>query len=238
MVNQTSDPGMNAVILNPAYDTEKPLIDYFEQLGYPDIHALSISTPPRIVQPAFAEELASNEPFGLFYYSTHLGNMLNLGVPICMEEVYEDKNRLLHHLLTAMRMGRDLGAKSVSFTGTIPSATRYCADIRERIEAEERLTGEVNPLRVTSGHAATLGCVNLNVQNALAVTGRPIGDETMASLGVGSVGKGVIELLLKTSPHPVKLILCDVEQKKEEPPLLLQLAVPRPWRGETPASPA
>ena len=123
MVNQTSDPGMNAVILNPAYDpriiaSEKPLNDYFERLGYPDIHALSISTPPRIVQTTFAEELASNEPFGLFYYSTHLGNMLNLGVPICMEEVYEDKNRLLHHLLTAMRVGRELGAKSVSFTGT------------------------------------------------------------------------------------------------------------------------
>lgn len=218
--NQASESDMSPEILNPAYDpriiaSEKPLNDYFEQLGYPDIHALSISTPPRIVQPAFAEELSSNEPYGLFYYSTHLGNMLNLGVPIYMEEVYADKERLLHHLQNAMRMGRELGAKSVSFTGTIPSATRYCADIQARIGAEEQLTGEPNPLRVTSGHATTLGCVNLNIQNALAVTGRCIENETIASLGVGSVGRGVIELLLKASPHPDKLILCDVAQKKD-----------------------
>ncbi len=33
---------------------------------------------------------------------------------------------------------------------------------------------------------------------------------------MGSVGKGVIELLLSTAPHPAKLILCDVVQKQDE----------------------
>ena len=64
---------------------------------------------------------------------------------------------------------------------------------------------------VTTGHAATAVSVVATVEAALAARGTGLDRTTVAVLGLGSIGRAALRLLLAVAPEPPRrIVLCDV----------------------------
>ena len=88
------------------------------------------------------------------------------------------------------------GTESVSLAGMLPSLTGYGFALP-------------NTGRITSGHAATAVAVAGTVLAALDATRRKPG--TIAFLGLGSIGRATLDLVLALLPEkPRRLLLCDL----------------------------
>jgi hypothetical protein len=103
---------------------------------------------------------------------------------------------------SAVDLARQYGARCVSLTGLIPSATRYGLDVQEWL-------GAPTPT-ITTGHATTTAAVILNLESLLLNAGRSLQDETLAVLGLGSIGQTCLELAMRVLPHPRSIYLCDI----------------------------
>jgi hypothetical protein len=67
--------------------------------------------------------------------------------------------------------------------------------------------------RVTTGHAATTVSVVKTAAAALAHGGRELGEVTVACVGLGSIGRSSLELLIARAGSPRRLLLCDVASR-------------------------
>jgi acyl transferase domain-containing protein/acyl carrier protein len=147
------------------------------------------------------------EPFVSHLYEMPLGRIGVITLPIRGREMFGSP-RVPGLVTKAVELARKKGAKCVSLTGLIPSATDYGLAVREWV-------GDQSP-RITTGHATTTAAVILNLQSMLESTGRATTREHLAVLGLGSIGQGCLALALDVLPHPRSLILCDVYAKKDE----------------------
>lgn len=86
----------------------------------------------------------------------------------------------------------------------IPSATRYGEAIAE--------SGPL-PALVSTGHGTTSAAVVLSLLRALECSGRKLEQETVSFVGLGSIGRSVLRLMLKRLPHPRAIALSDVYSK-------------------------
>ncbi|PSL51988.1 amino acid adenylation domain-containing protein [Saccharothrix carnea] len=135
---------------------------------------------------------------------TNLGRIATIMVPrLDTAELYLNRDRLVETIVGGIEMGARLGAKNISLSGLLVTATDYARGVAAAIKDRTDLPP------VTSGHETTAAAVLLNVENLLRLTGRTMENEVLGILGVGSVGKASMHLLLKHLPHPRKLILCD-----------------------------
>ncbi|GAB1823389.1 amino acid adenylation domain-containing protein [Herbidospora sp. RD11066] len=103
---------------------------------------------------------------------------------------------LASRTVEAVEYAAALGARKVSLAGMIPSLTGYGFDVARKTSVP-----------VTTGHAATAVSVVLTVRAALA--GRGLGDLTVAFVGLGSIGRSSLALLLAVEEQPKRLLLCD-----------------------------
>ncbi|CCH32769.1 non-ribosomal peptide synthetase [Actinosynnema sp. NPDC047251] len=135
---------------------------------------------------------------------TNLGRIATIMVPrLDTADLYLNRDRLVETIIGGIEMGARLGAKNISLSGLLVTATDYARSVAAAIADRTDLPP------VTSGHETTSAAVLLNVENMLRMTGRRMQDEVLGILGVGSVGKASMHLLLKHLPHPRKLVLCD-----------------------------
>jgi hypothetical protein len=148
-----------------------------------------------------------DEPFISHLYELPFGRIAVITLPIRGKEMFGSP-RVPGLVRKAGEMARRRGAKVVSLTGLIPSATEYGHSVREWL-------GDAGP-RVTTGHATTTAAVILNLQNMLEQTGRCSRGEHLAVLGLGSIGQSCLSLMLDVLPHPRALTLCDVFSKQDE----------------------
>jgi len=118
-------------------------------------------------------------------------------------ELYLNQERLVETIMSGIEMGARLGAKNISLSGLLVTATNYARGVADAVKDRQDLPP------ITSGHDTTSAAVLLNVENMLNMTGRSMDNEVLGILGVGSVGKASMHLLLTCLPHPRKLILCD-----------------------------
>jgi predicted amino acid dehydrogenase len=109
----------------------------------------------------------------------------------------------------ALEMAGRLGAKTVSLTGLIPSATDYGRAILKAVE------GRTDLPKITTGHATTCSAVILTIKKILLFSNRSLEQEKVAFIGLGSIGLNTLRLMLKCLPHPSNIILCDVYSKLE-----------------------
>jgi hypothetical protein len=147
------------------------------------------------------------DPFVSHLYEMPLGRIGVITLPIRGREMFGSP-RAPVLVKKAAELARRRGAKCISLTGLIPSATDYGLAVRDWL-------GDGGP-RVTTGHATTTAAVILNLQSLLERTGRYPGWEHLAVLGLGSIGQGCLALALDSLPHPKSLILCDVYAKRDE----------------------
>jgi hypothetical protein len=92
-------------------------------------------------------------------------------------------------------------------TGLIPSATEYGMAVAGTIAGRNDLP------KITTGHATTAAAVVLAIQRILMESARDLGQERVGFLGLGSIGKTVLRLMLKALPHPAEITLCDLYSK-------------------------
>jgi hypothetical protein len=151
-------------------------------------------------------ELFGAEPFVSHLYETAFGRIGVITLPVRGKELFGSA-RLAGLVRRAGELARRKGARRLSLTGLIPSATDYGRAVCDWIGAGPR---------VTTGHATTTAAVVLNLQNMLDRVGRYPGWEHLAVLGLGSIGRSCLALALDSSPHPRALTLCDVFAKRNE----------------------
>jgi predicted amino acid dehydrogenase len=121
----------------------------------------------------------------------------------------------------AIGLAGSLGARSVSLAGLLPARTAYGFTV-------VRAVGRAGP-QVTTGHAATAASVVKTTIAALSAAGRTLEGSTVACVGLGSIGRSSLELLLSvTAGSPRRLVLCDVASRSRQ---LADLAAELTARG-------
>ena len=153
-------------------------------------------------------EVCDNRPVVAGIYESELGRIATILIPRFDDHLYEDPSDLTKMLTASLEAAGKLGAKAVSLTGLLPSATDYG---RTLVTANE---GHDLP-RPTTGHASTTATVVFAIRRLLIETGRDLSRERVAFVGLGSVGTSVLRLMLKCLPHPAEIRLCDVYGKHD-----------------------
>jgi len=137
------------------------------------------------------------------------GRMATIILPRFSGDLYSDRQDAIKVIIEALEMAKQIGAKTVSLTGLIPSATDYGRAITEAIANRQDLP------TITTGHGTTCSTVVLTIKKICAAAGRNLSGEKVGFIGLGSVGISTLRLMLKSLPHPREIILCDVYNKRD-----------------------
>ncbi len=152
-------------------------------------------------------ELFTEKPVMYKHMSLDPGNIGIIALPIGIYQLYNDKRKAVDLCVEAIKMAEAAGARTVSLTGLIPSATRTGEDVEEAVEKSGI------SVKVTTGHATTAATVILSMVRILDESGRNLTDEAVCILGAGSIGEAVVKLMLSVLPMPASIILCDLPAK-------------------------
>jgi amino acid adenylation domain-containing protein len=156
------------------------------------------------------------------YIKTELGNIGVFALPIYESEIYTNKERLMSLSLNAIEQAHALGARAVSLTGYMPSATNDGLDLRGAIASD---------IPITTGSSTVTAAFMLSMEKLLHVSRRNILDESIVILGMGGMGTAVLELLLMLNPNIRKITVCDLYQKKDYLSMTKK-ALERAWNVE------
>ena len=170
---------------------------------------LSLLKETSLTRDEILQDLFDNLPMWDGVMETEWGRIAVLILPIFEDELYSDPQKLVQMVVEALEMTRRLGAKTVSLTGLIPSATDYGCAIVKAVEGRNDLP------KITTGHATTCSTVVLTIKKILQVSQRSLENEKVAFIGLGSIGISTLRLMLKCLPHPTEITLCDVYSKLE-----------------------
>ena len=167
----------------------------------------------------------SKNPYWFGVASTMWGRVGRVMLPICERDIYDDPERLHKLIREAQRFGGRIGAKCLALAGLIPSAIDYGAAFLGKPQPER-------VPRLTTGHATTIAAVTLNILALLERVGRKLADEQVCFVGLGSIGTGVLELLLSNGDSPAALTLVDVPGKQAHLRALAELLKRADFAGE------
>ncbi|MBN1624865.1 MAG: amino acid adenylation domain-containing protein, partial [Clostridia bacterium] len=149
-------------------------------------------------------EILSEKPVMYKHMALKEGNIGIIAIPLGMSSLYSDRGKTIAFSVEAARIAEASGAKVISLTGLIPSATNRGLDIAEAIQK-----AGIN-INVTTGHPTTAASVVLSLVRLLGESSRNMAGEDVCVLGVGSIGSAVTKLVLEKLPHPASIILCDL----------------------------
>ncbi|NEP72553.1 MAG: AMP-binding protein, partial [Okeania sp. SIO2G4] len=153
------------------------------------------------------ENFFENLPFLRSVRETNCGRIAGIIIPELSSELYSNQDVLVSKIIEALEMAGRIGAKCVSLTGLIPSATDYGRAITKAIANRQDLP------KITTGHGTTGAAVILTIKKVCEESGRNLSGEKVGFLGLGSVGTNVLSLMLKCLPHPQEITLCDIYSK-------------------------
>jgi amino acid adenylation domain-containing protein len=135
-------------------------------------------------------------------YHTFLGRIATVLLPCFDDQAFQHPDVLRGMVREAGLLAGRLGARVVSLTGVLPSAT----------DRGRTLTGWVDRQdgqRITTGQATTTAATVLAVGRILAEAGRDLAGERVGFLGLGPLGAAGLRLLLTCLSHPAEIILWD-----------------------------
>jgi hypothetical protein len=169
-----------------------------------DAAAIACLPPmPVHVQSVLHRQLfAGGRPRSVAVHTTPLGRIALIVLPLSAAEVYSGRSKLHGLTRQALEEARAVGARVVSLTGLIPSATDLGRDVAPA-------PGSGLP-HVTTGHATTVSAVVMTLRAALSHARVSLERETLACVGVGSIGSASLDLALRVLPAPARLVLCDL----------------------------
>jgi amino acid adenylation domain-containing protein len=150
----------------------------------------------------------NNAPLVSSIVETSLGRVALLVLPRFASQLFIDEPGITGIVLQALEIAGRIGARSVSLTGLIPSATDYGRTLAHAIRGRSDLPA------ISTGHATTAAAVVLAIRRTLQEGGRDIRRESVGFLGLGSIGVSCLRLMLRCLPHPAEITLCDVYRKR------------------------
>ena len=136
---------------------------------------------------------------------SRMGTIALIIIPHFGHELIADHSIAICACDAALGFAAQLGASTAALTGLIPAVT----DIGRELTPPPALS-------ITTGHATTASAVVLTVRAAIEATGRQVGDEAIAVVGLGAIGTATLRLMLDRELIPQRLVLCDVPAKAVE----------------------
>jgi hypothetical protein len=213
-----SGESVSALLENPGPHViieRRPLTDLIASGEMAAVDAAAVGYLPAALLPAsgltadqVVHEFCDNRPVVAGVYESDLGRIATILVPRFDDHLYEDPADLNAILAASLETAGKLGAKTVSLTGLLPSATDYGRTLARAVEGRDLP-------RPTTGHASTTATVVFAIRRILAETGRDLRRERVAFVGLGSVGTSVLRLMLRCLPHPSEIRICDVFGKHD-----------------------
>jgi amino acid adenylation domain-containing protein len=141
---------------------------------------------------------------------TSLGRLALIVLPCWSDRLYDDADKLQALTLEALQLARQVGADTVSLTGLLPSATDYGRTIAAAMGRCQDMP------RLSTGHATTTSAVVMTIDKLLHEGDQHLSQACVGFIGLGSIGRTTLGLMLSALPHPQKIMLCDVYQKRQE----------------------
>ena len=221
----------------------RPLLSMFAAGKIAPVDAAALTYFPRALLAhvgASAEDVhtwCNDLPMVVAIDDTPVGRLAILILPRFDDELYADPEDIARVTREAMTTAASLGAQIVALTGLLASALDY-----GRALAAPAVGGQAPA--VTTGHTTTCAAMVLSIGGILKAANRDLASERVAILGLGSIGRGTLELMLTCLPHPAEIALCDVFGKRDRLEALEQAMRERlgfhgavrllPSRGEAP----
>jgi len=165
--------------------------------------------------PAELQAALGRQPFLSGIVEAPIGRVGTFMLPLRAPELFAKPEQTRDLILHAMELASEQGSQIMTLTGLLPAATGYG-------EALKVHNGQHSIQQVTTGHALTTATIIANLADLLQRCGRRLEQERLAVVGLGSVGRSVLELLFRTLPHPSGLVLCDLYVKEDDIKALCQ----------------
>jgi len=181
---------------------EPPALDAVALTYIPE----GLATLSGVTRDEIAERILGGKPRLTNVYHTTAGDIGVIMLPCFEIDFYKDLENLRSLVIAAAALATQAGAKTMSLTGVIPSATNQGREIARWIEEVE------NAPAITTGNATRAATIVKSIEGILSAADRSLDRETMSVVGLGSIGFGTLRLTLDVLPHPEHLILCDPYQ--------------------------
>ena len=172
-------------------------------------HSREVSTAQ-----ALCDEILGDAPLLTHVWRSPYGRVGAILIPIVDMRLFEDRGKTVDATLKGVELAVEAGARCVSFTGMIPAATAYAQDIADSVGSGGLGNGDSGSLSLTSGHAAVVAAFAFNVESILKSAGRAYDTETVAFVGIGSIGAGILRLL-DEHLSAKRIFIVDVHQKRD-----------------------
>jgi hypothetical protein len=160
--------------------------------------------------PAELQAALGVHPFLSGVVDTPIGRVGTFMLPLRAPELFAKPEQTRDLIMKAMALASERGSQVMTLTGLLPAATEYGEGLIARGD------GRHPSQSVTTGHALTTATIMANISDLLQRCGRRLEDERIAIVGLGSVGRSVLELMFRTLPHPRGLVLCDLYVKSAD----------------------
>ena len=145
-------------------------------------------------------------------YRTQWGTIGLIMLPIFEVDLYDDSNPIRSIIMDGLRLSAKLGARKASLTGVLPLVTNDGLDVINWMRENDE---EVNLPIITTGNATRCATIVKSVEGILANSGRDMSDLKVSFIGLGSIGKGTLGLLLDVLPHPRGIIMSDIYRQED-----------------------
>jgi hypothetical protein len=106
-------------------------------------------------------------------------------------------------MVLALEMASRMGARTVSLTGMLPSATDDGVRVSDWVKGRKKFPA------ITTGDATRTATIIKTIEGTLEKTGRKFANESVAFIGLKSIGKAALRLALEVLPHPREILLAD-----------------------------
>jgi len=198
----------------------RPLLGMFAAGRIPPVDAAALAYLPASLVATL--EMSQDEALDVLFgglplvsgvLSTSLGRIGLILLPHFDDRLHERRAELCGSIREGAEVARQIGARSVSLTGLLPALTDHGRDLGTRGGAPLARSGPSPQL--TTGHATTAATVVLSIARTLAESGRDLSRETVAFLGLGSIGLASLRLLLSSLGEPERILLCDLYRKRD-----------------------
>ncbi len=197
--------------------SEHLAVEFYEDAALPSVDAVALATIPNVFSGVtglsredIVDKWFSREPKVTSVYELPMGKVGLVVLPQFDADVFKDEDTFRESVIQALEMAAEMGAKTVSLTGILPTATDHGREVAKWIEGRDDLP------EITTGDATRIGTIIKTVEGALEQVDRKFEDEKVAYIGLGSVGVGTMELALEVLPHPREIMLCDPYKTAEE----------------------
>ncbi len=183
-------------------------------LAYFPVNLVSLTSVSRS---QLIQDWCENRPCVASLLETTWGRIALIVLPLWSDEIYRDPDGLTAMALEGLELAGEIGAHTVSLTGLLPSATDYGRMLTKT------LADQLDRPKVSTGHAVTTSAIVLTINKLLTEGGRLLAQERVGFLGLGSIGRTALHLMLNVLPHPAEILLCDVYAKHQALEVLAQV---------------